>query len=153
MEYGLLLKQTDEILSEPDLLAGIENLLSVLYFNFGDINWIGIYRYDGEELVLGPFFGKIACTHIKVGKGVCGTAFEQQKTQNVKNVHEFPGHIACDSASRSEVVSPLSAKLGVLDIDSESYERFSDEDAAFFDAVAAKISERVLKERNDLKFL
>ncbi len=118
---------------ERDVLANTANFSALLFNTMPDVNWVGFYFYKGGELVLGPFQGKPACTRIAIGKGVCGTAAEKMKTVVVKNVHEFPGHIACDSASNSEIVAPLIKQgklLGVLDIDSPQLARFDEEDKA-----------------------
>jgi GAF domain-containing protein len=117
---------------ETDFIANAANLSSLLYHSLPDLNWAGFYLSKGEELVLGPFQGKPACVRIPIGQGVCGTAAQQRQTILVDNVHDFPGHIACDSASNSEVVVPLikhERLLGVLDLDSPSFARFDDEDA------------------------
>ncbi|HEY8188526.1 MAG TPA: GAF domain-containing protein [Pyrinomonadaceae bacterium] len=117
---------------ERDFIANAANLASLLYHSLPDLNWAGFYLRKGEELVLGPFQGKPACVRIPIGKGVCGTAAQQRQTILVDNVHDFPGHIACDSASNSEVVVPLvkdERLLGVLDLDSPSFGRFDDDDA------------------------
>ena len=106
--------------------------MSILYHSLPDLNWTGIYLNKNGELVLGPFQGKPACVRIVVGEGVCGTAAQQGRTILVDNVHDFPGHIACDSASNSEVVIPIikdKRLIGVLDLDSPSFRRFNDEDA------------------------
>ena len=131
--YAHLQSQLRSLLaSERDFIANAANLSSLLYYSLPDLNWAGFYLSKGEELVLGPFQGKPACVRIPIGKGVCGTAAEQRETILVDNVHDFPGHIACDSASNSEVVVPLikhQRLLGVLDLDSPSFARFDDEDA------------------------
>ena len=117
---------------EHDFIANAANFSSLLYHSLPDLNWAGIYLHKAGGLVLGPFQGQPACVRIAIGKGVCGTAAEQRQTILVDNVHEFPGHIACDSASNSEIVVPLIAHdelLGVLDLDSPSFARFDDEDA------------------------
>src|SRR6267142_4237436 len=117
---------------EHDFIANAANLSSLLYHSLPDLNWAGFYLTKGDELVLGPFQGKPACVRIPIGQGVCGTAAEQRQTILVDNVHDFPGHIACDSASNSEVVVPLikhERLLGVLDLDSPSFARFDDDDA------------------------
>ena len=117
---------------ERDFIANAANLASLLYHSLPDLNWAGFYLRKGDELVLGPFQGQPACVRIPLGKGVCGTAAEQRQTILVDNVHDFPGHIACDSASNSEVVVPLvkhEQLLGVLDLDSPSLARFDDDDA------------------------
>lgn len=116
---------------ELDWLANLCNATALLWQLMDDINWAGFYLYKNNELVLGPFQGKVACTHIKIGKGVCGTAAKTLKTQLVQNVHEFPGHIACDSASNSEIVVPIikdNRLIGVLDIDSPLMSRFDEKD-------------------------
>lgn len=118
---------------ERDFLANTANFSALLFNTMSDVNWAGFYFYKGGGLVLGPFQGKPACVRIALGKGVCGTAAKKMKTVIVKNVHEFPGHIACDSASNSEIVAPLIKQgrlIGVLDIDSPQLARFDDEDKA-----------------------
>lgn len=131
--YANLQSQLHSLLDgERDFIANAANLSSLLYHSLPDLNWAGFYLSKGDELVLGPFQGKPACVRIPIGKGVCGTAAEQRQTILVDNVHDFPGHIACDSASNSEVVVPLikhERLLGVLDLDSPSFARFDDEDA------------------------
>ena len=134
MNRSLLVQQLDALLTdEHNFIANLANASALLYNEIHDINWSGFYLYDEatSSLELGPFQGKVACMHIKPGSGVCGTAFETQTIQRIANVHEFRGHIACDSASNSEIVLPLtkgSKKIGVLDIDSPSPERFSEAD-------------------------
>ena len=111
----------------------LSNAAALLWDSLEDINWAGFYLFRGSRLELGPFQGKPACTVIEIGKGVCGTAVAEDRTQLVKNVHEFPGHIACDSASNSEIVVPVHAGgkiYGVLDIDSPILARFDEEDKA-----------------------
>jgi GAF domain-containing protein len=135
------------ISEEPDWLANLSNAAALLWMLMDDINWAGFYVYKNGELVLGPFQGKPACTHIQIGKGVCGTAAEQRKTQLVKNVHEFPGHIACDSQSNSEIVIPLLIEnkiVGVLDIDSPKLGRFDQTDKEYLEQFA-EIVERYVK--------
>ena len=117
----------------PSETANLANASALLWQNLEDINWAGFYQWIDGILVLGPFQGKPACVKIPMGKGVCGTAAAHDVMQLVDNVHEFPGHIACDGASNSEIVIPLHVKgelWGVLDIDSPLYSRFSPEDAA-----------------------
>lgn len=116
---------------ERDPIANMANMASLLYFSLPSINWSGFYIYDGRELVLGPFHGKPACVRIQLGKGVCGTSAIKRETLMIENVHEFPGHIACDTDSRSEIVIPLIKDdiiIGVLDIDSPIYARFDEDD-------------------------
>jgi len=133
-DYGLLGKQLQElILEEPRYVPLLSNTSALLFMSMDRLNWAGFYLMQDEgKLVLGPFQGKTACIHIPVGKGVCGTAVQENRSILVKNVHEFPGHIACDSASLSEIVVPIRDSegkvLGVLDIDSPEEARFTEED-------------------------
>ena len=125
----------------------LSNAAALLWDSLEDINWAGFYLVRGGRLELGPFQGKPACTVIEIGKGVCGTAVAQDCTQLVKNVHEFPGHIACDSASNSEIVVPMHAGgniCGVLDIDSPILARFDEEDKAGLEAFV-RILESILE--------
>jgi len=118
---------------ESDPIANLANAAALLFCSLPAVNWTGFYLFKERELVLGPFQGKIACVRIKLGQGVCGSAAEQRQTLVVPNVHEFPGHIACDSASNSEIVVPIiknDALIGVLDIDSPEFTRFDDNDKA-----------------------
>ena len=131
-DYTLLESQyTALVAGETDALANASNFIALLFNALGDINWLGIYVLRDEELVLGPFQGKPACVRIALGNGVCGTAAASRQTQRVADVHAFPGHIACDADSRSEIVVPLIANdrlIGVLDIDSPLLDRFSASD-------------------------
>ncbi len=130
------------ICAEPDWLANLANASALIWLLLDDINWAGFYLYKNGELVLGPFQGKPACTHIEIGKGVCGTAAKERKTQVVKNVNDFPGHIACDSDSKSEIVVPIIVDdkvVGVLDIDSPIYNRFDEEDAEHLEKIVSKL--------------
>jgi L-methionine (R)-S-oxide reductase len=125
---------------ERDPVANAANLSSLIFHTLPDLNWAGFYWMKGGELVLGPFQGKPACVRIAVGKGVCGTAVRDRRTIVVPDVDAFPGHIACDSASRSEVVVPIVREgnvLGVLDIDSPSLARFDEEHARALEALVA----------------
>ncbi|HHV12772.1 MAG TPA: GAF domain-containing protein [Clostridiales bacterium] len=130
--YQLLHSQLKSLLeNETFLIPNLSNASALLAGALKDINWAGFYLIRNGELLLGPFQGKPACIHIPIGKGVCGTAVSEDKTQLVPDVHEFPGHIACDSASRSEIVVPIHAGsriVGVLDIDSPSLGRFDHAD-------------------------
>ena len=115
----------------PHKIANLSNAAALLYNSLADINWAGFYLMEEGKLVLGPFQGKPACIEIEVGKGVCGTAVAKNGTVLVDDVHKFPGHIACDGASNSEIVIPIRGKdgiIGVLDIDSPVFSRFSDAD-------------------------
>lgn len=132
--YGELKAQlTGLYLGERDGLANAANLCALLYHSLPNLNWAGFYLLRAGELVLGPFQGKVACVRIPLGQGVCGTAAQRRETIVVPDVHAFPGHIACDAASRSEIVLPLlqNARLwGVLDLDSPIPERFDQDDAS-----------------------
>ena len=143
----ILIEQVKEILQEEDSLAALCNTSALLNQSLVDINWVGFYLYKNNQLILGPFQGKVACTRIPVGKGVCGTSFENKLLLNIDNVHEFPGHIVCDSDSKSELVVPLIAKnkaIGVLDIDSPSYKRFSLDDEETMSEIAKMIAEKLV---------
>ncbi|MBM0067083.1 GAF domain-containing protein [Alkalicoccobacillus gibsonii] len=134
--YTLLNKQLDALLEgETDRVAKLANASALLNQFLNDVNWVGFYLTKEEQkLILGPFQGMPACVHIDFGKGVCGTAAAKQETIRVADVHQFPGHIACDAASRSEIVVPLikdGKTIGVLDIDSPSLERFNEEDEKY----------------------
>lgn len=127
---------------ETDLVANLANAAAVIYQNLPSLNWAGFYLLRGTDLVLGPFQGNPACVRIPVGKGVCGTAAAQRRSVLVPDVHEFPGHIACDAASRSELVVPLlraETLIGVLDLDSPLQSRFDAHDQAGCEALAAII--------------
>lgn len=131
--YSLISKEIEALTSDvSDLIANLSNVSALLNMELTDINWVGFYLLKDDKLILGPFQGKPACVNIPVGKGVCGTAVSTDSLQLVKDVHEFPGHIACDSASNSEIVLPLHDKsdkvVAVLDIDSPTLGRFSEAD-------------------------
>ena len=130
--YQLLQNQLKALLdAEPHLIPDLSNAGALLAGALKDINWAGFYLIRQGELLLGPFQGKPACIHITIGKGVCGTAVARRETQLVPDVHQFPGHIACDSASNSEIVIPLQIDgriVGVLDIDSPKLSRFDEAD-------------------------
>jgi len=124
--------------AEKDLIANLANISAVLYNNLEEVNWAGFYLWQEDQLVLGPFQGKSACVRIAKGKGVCGSAVEKKETLVVKDVHDFPGHIACDAASRSEIVVPIiidNQIKGVLDIDSPITERFDEVDQGYLEEV------------------
>lgn len=127
---------------EQDLIANTANCAAMLFHALPDVNWAGFYFLRGSELVLGPFQGKPACVRIALGRGVCGTAAATRQTVIVPNVHQFAGHIACDSASNSEIVVPLLAGdrlIGVLDVDSASFSRFDESDAEGLHAIGAAV--------------
>jgi len=132
--YDLLASQLRSLLEgERDLIANAANFSSLVFHSLPDLNWTGFYFVKDGELVLGPFQGQPACVRIKMGQGVCGAAAAKRKTVVVPNVHEFPGHIACDSASNSEIVMPIikdEKLIGVLDLDSPIFSRFDADDAA-----------------------
>lgn len=135
-----LIEQAKSLLEgENDLIANAANLSALLFHSLEDINWAGFYFLQGKELVLGPFQGKPACVRIPLGKGVCGASALQKKTVMVADVHQFEGHIACDAASNAEIVIPLikdQQLLGVLDIDSTRFGRFSDKDRTCLETIA-----------------
>lgn len=131
---------------EPDPVANMANVAALIWDVLPDLNWAGFYRFDGRELVLGPFQGKPACIRIPLGQGVCGTAAAERRTVCVPDVHAFPGHIACDAASRSEIVVPVvhaGRLIGVLDLDSPIPARFDEPDAAGLEALVAMAAERI----------
>jgi GAF domain-containing protein len=131
---------------EPDAVANMANCAALLGQFLPDLNWAGFYRMVGGELVLGPFVGKPACIRIALGQGVCGTAAAAGETQIVLDVHAFPGHIACDAASRSELVVPVKRNgtvIAVIDLDSPLHARFDADDAAGIEALAAALAERI----------
>ncbi|MGM9628631.1 MAG: GAF domain-containing protein [Faecousia sp.] len=145
VNYLLLLQQLQALTEDvPYETANLANAAALLWQTLPDINWAGFYKMENGELVLGPFQGKPACVRIPMGKGVCGTAAAEDQVQLVYNVHEFPGHIACDSASNAEIVVPIhkDGKIwGVLDIDSPLVGRFTLEDRAGLEQVAAVLEE------------
>ena len=145
--YRDLLAAIDAITAtEPDAIANMANVASLLWEYLPDLNWAGFYRNLGDELVLGPFQGKAACIRIAIGKGVCGTAALTATTQRVDDVQAFPGHIACDSASRSELVVPVidgGRVVAVIDLDSPRIARFDAEDGAGVEAIARLLATRV----------
>lgn len=139
--YQQICEQLQELLrDETNFVANAANTCALLYQSLPNVNWVGFYIAEGKQLVLGPFQGKPACVRIPFGKGVCGTAAAKRKTIVVPDVNRFPGHIACDSASQSEIVVPLlnwGKLLGVLDIDSASRERFDEDDSEGLESVVS----------------
>ncbi len=137
-KYQLLLPQIEALVAgETDSIAKMANVAAALHETFG-FWWTGFYRVVNDELVLGPFQGPIACTRIRYGRGVCGTSWQQEETIVVPNVHEFPGHIACSSASNSEIVVPLirdNRVIAVLDIDSTDFGTFDQTDKAYLEQI------------------
>ncbi|OYD08970.1 GAF domain-containing protein [Paludifilum halophilum] len=144
-QYENLLNQEKSLLQdETDWLANLANAASLLYNSLDRVNWAGFYLMRDKELILGPFMGLPACIRIPEGKGVCGTAVEQRSVQRIPDVMKFPGHIACDAASRSEIVIPLETNdrlIGVLDIDSPVPERFDEEDQKYLEQFARLVVE------------
>jgi GAF domain-containing protein len=140
------------IAGEKNLVANLANLAAVIYHSMPGLNWAGFYLWDTkhQELVLGPFQGKPACLRIKSNRGVCGAAYSTKRTQRIDDVHTFPGHIACDAASRSELVIPLlwgGTCVGVLDLDSPEIARFTQEEALFLEELMQEIWPQVWQER------
>ena len=145
--YRELLVAADALTAgEPDGVANMANVAALLWQLAPDLNWAGFYRAIGRELVLGPFCGRPACIRIPFGTGVCGTAAESGTSQLVADVHAFPGHIACDAASRAELVVPVmreDAVIAVIDLDSPTRGRFDDDDRAGIEALAALLATRI----------
>ena len=147
MDYHVLLREIQSFAEEePWYLSLLSNVSALLYEEMEDLNWAGFYVMRDGQLTLGPFQGKVACIHIRPGRGVCGTAVERDDTVRVADVHAFPGHIACDSASSSEIVVPIHADgqvVAVLDIDSPKKDRFDAEDQAGLEELV-RVLEKVL---------
>ena len=145
MEYSALSRQLSALIQGvPHQVANLANASALLWQNLENINWAGFYILQKDLLVLGPFQGKPACIEIPVGKGVCGTAVQENRTVRVEDVHQFPGHIACDCASNSEIVIPIykNGKIyGVLDLDSPYFARFTEEDQTGLEAVVRVLEE------------
>jgi L-methionine (R)-S-oxide reductase len=152
--YSQLSKALQSLVAdERDAIANLANASALLFESLPDLNWAGFYLLKNGELVVGPFQGRPACVRIPLGKGVCGTAAQQRKTIVVPNVHEFEGHIACDSASNSEIVVPMirgGVLLGVLDLDSPKLGRFDDEDRDGLERFVATLIRHGLSELNPL---
>ena len=147
MDYELMCAQVREFArADGWFVPLLSNAAALLYAALPDVNWAGFYLMRNGQLALGPFQGKVACIHIPAGKGVCGTAVAEDRTQRVADVHAFPGHIACDSASNAEIVIPIHRDgqiIGVLDIDSPVPDRFSSEDQEGLEAFVRVIEEKV----------
>ena len=139
--YQELLLQTKALIhDETDPIANMANISALLFDALEQVNWLGFYRVIDNQLVLGPFQGKVACIRIPIGKGVCGTAVETKTTQRVDDVHQFDGHIACDATTNAEIVIPVQLNgdiIAVLDIDSTSFKRFDKEDQDGLEAIVA----------------
>lgn len=146
-DYTLLVEQAASMVeTEPHYVAALSNISALIYDSLDRLNWAGFYLMDKGSLLVGPFQGRPACIRIEIGKGVCGTAVKEDKIQRVADVHTFPGHIACDAASRSEIVLPIRCDgkiVGVLDIDSPVAERFDQEDEKGLAKLADLIGQEV----------
>jgi GAF domain-containing protein len=147
-KYLLLTKQIKSLLSKSDnILSNLSNLTAALKQSFDKISWVGFYLFDGNKLYLGPFQGKVACTEIKLGSGVCGTAAQKRETIIVDDVDKFPGHIACDVDSRSEIVIPIlkdNKLFGVLDLDSAEYNSFDETDKKYLEEIINFLSKEII---------
>lgn len=146
-KYRLLSSQLKALLvKEDNLISNLSNLTAAINDTFKKINWVGFYLFDGQKLYLGPFQGKVACTNIEIGKGVCGSSAASRETIIVHDVTEFPGHIACDGKSKSEIVVPLIQNdrlLGVLDLDSYEHNSFSNTDKEYLEEICKFLSEEI----------
>jgi GAF domain-containing protein len=146
-DYTLLVEQAASMVeTEPHYVAALSNISALIFESMDSLNWAGFYLMDRGSLLVGPFQGRPACIRIEIGKGVCGTAVKEKKIQRVADVHAFPGHIACDAASRSEIVLPIRSGggiAGVLDIDSPVAERFDQEDEKGLALLADLIGRKV----------
>ncbi|GIK22132.1 MAG: GAF domain-containing protein [Ignavibacteriota bacterium] len=147
-QYVLLIKQIKSLLNKNDhLITNLANLTAALKQTFSKISWVGFYLFDGEKLFLGPFQGKVACTEIKIGSGVCGTAAQKKQTIIVSDVNKFDGHIACDVDSKSEIVVPVfkDGKLfGVLDLDSTDFDSFNETDKKYLEELSDYLSKEII---------
>lgn len=147
-KYELLLRQIKSLLDSNDnITSNLANFSAALKQTFDKISWVGFYLFDGNELYLGPFQGKVACTKIQIGKGVCGTAAQKRETIIVPDVDKFPGHIACDVESRSEIVVPIIADeklFGVLDLDSASLNSFDETDKKYLELMVKHFTDEII---------
>lgn len=147
-QYELLIKQLKSLLSKDErLITNLANLTAAIKQSFDKVSWVGFYLFDGEILYLGPFQGKVACTTIKLGKGVCGTAAEKGETIIVPDVNKFPGHIFCDPDSKSEIVVPMFRNdklIGVLDLDSDYYNSFDETDKKYLEEIIKFLIEEII---------
>lgn len=145
--YNIMIRQMEGLIeSSRNYIPVLSNLSALIYESMENLNWAGFYLVKDDALLLGPFQGKVACVNIAKGKGVCGTAFEKDETQLVKDVHQFPGHIACDSASNSEIVVPIHNKgkvVAVLDIDSPILNRFDEDDRKGLEELVRRLEELI----------
>jgi len=148
-QYKNLIPQLKSLLSDSDeLITNLANCTAALKQSFDKISWVGFYLFNGKELYLGPFQGKVACTIIKIGKGVCGTAAESRETIIVPDVNKFPGHIFCDPDSKSEIVVPLIKKdgtlFGILDLDSYQYNSFNETDKKYLEEICKFLTSEII---------
>lgn len=147
-QYQLVTKQVKNLLEKKDnLVTNLSNFTAALKQSFSKISWVGFYLFDGSKLYLGPFQGKVACTEIKIGSGVCGTAAQKFETIIVPDVNKFPGHIACDVESRSEIVIPVIKNenlFGVLDLDSTEYNSFDETDKKYLEELVDYLSKEII---------
>jgi GAF domain-containing protein len=145
--YRLLISQLKSLLTKEDnFISNLSNFTAAIKDTFEKVSWVGFYLFDGQKLYLGPFQGKVACTNIEIGKGVCGTSAEKRETIIVADVDKFPGHIACDSKSKSEIVVPLfqnNCLLGVLDLDSHEYNSFGNTDKEYLEEICKFLCEEI----------
>jgi GAF domain-containing protein len=146
-KYKVLIQQIASLAQRDDnLISSLANVTAALKQTFDKISWVGFYLFDGKRLYLGPFQGKVACTSIEIGKGVCGKSAELKETIIVPNVHEFPGHIFCDADSKSEIVIPIvkdEKLIGVLDVDSHEHNAFNEVDKIYLEQVCAFLSSNI----------
>lgn len=147
-KYQLLIKQIKSLLRKEDnLITNLSNFTAALKQTFSKISWVGFYLFDGSKLYLGPFQGKVACTEIQIGSGVCGTSAKERKIIIVDDVDNFPGHIACDVESRSEIVVPIFKEdklFGVLDLDSTTYNSFNETDKKYLEKLVNFLSKEII---------
>ncbi len=147
-QYSLLINQVQNLLRKEDnLITNLSNFTAALKQTFSKISWVGFYLFDGTKLYLGPFQGKVACTEIKIGSGVCGSSAQRKETIIVPDVDKFPGHIACDFESRSEIVVPIIKNgnlFGVLDLDSTDYNSFNNTDKKYLEELVNFLSREII---------
>jgi len=147
--YQELYQQVEALTGdEPDTIANMANISALLFESLSEVNWVGFYRLVNNELVLGPFQGKVACIRIPVGSGVCGTAVSENQTQRIADVHAFDGHIACDATSNAEIVIPIRVNdkvIAILDIDSTAFDRFDEEDQEGLEAIINLFQNIIIK--------
>jgi GAF domain-containing protein len=148
-KYKLLIKQVKELLSaDDDEVSNLSNLTAAINQTFKKVSWVGFYLFRNQKLILGPFQGKVACTAVEIGKGVCGTAAEKRETIIVEDVNKFPGHIFCDADSKSEIVVPIVKRdgslYGVLDLDSTEYSSFNNSDKQYLEEICKFLAGEIL---------